>query len=122
MSAYPHSPKPLAGILAGLVLAFAAFGVLAVGPAAAAGTGYVFISNERTHNVLVFDPANDYALVKDISTSRRPRDMKFNHEHTLLYVACGDDDVIDIIDVATLEVVDYIPTGRSPERFVFNRA
>jgi PQQ-dependent catabolism-associated beta-propeller protein len=87
----------------------------------AAGTGYVFVSNERTHNVLVFDPAHDYALVKDIPTSRRPRDMQFNHDHTLLYVACGDDDVIDIIDVATLEVVDYIPTGRSPERFVFNK-
>ena len=72
--------------------------------------------------MLVFDPANDYALVEDISTSRRPRDMQFNASKTLLYVACGDDDVIDIIDVATLEVVDFIPTGRSPEAFVFNRA
>jgi PQQ-dependent catabolism-associated beta-propeller protein len=105
-----------------LVVAVALIFAAPVSPAMAAGTGYVFVSNERTHNVLVFDPANDYALVKDIPTSRRPRDMKFNNAHTLLYVACGDDDVIEIIDVATLEVVDYIPTGRSPERFVFNRA
>ena len=96
--------------------------VLSSTPSSAAGTGYIFVSNERTHNVLVFDPANDYALVADIPTSRRPRDMRFNADHTLLYVACGDDDVIDIIDVATFEVVDYIPTGRSPERFVFNEA
>ena len=104
------------------VVAALSFALLASMPASAAGTGYVFVSNERTHNILVFDPANDYALVADIATSRRPRDMKFNQDHTLLYVACGDDDVIEIIDVATLEVVDYIPTGRSPERFVFNAA
>jgi PQQ-dependent catabolism-associated beta-propeller protein len=109
----------MAGLVAGSALPFT---LKMSGPARAAGTGYVFVSNERTHNVLVFDPADDYNLVADISTSRRPRDMKFNASHTLLYVACGDDDVIDIIDVAELDVVDYIPTGRSPERFVFNRA
>jgi PQQ-dependent catabolism-associated beta-propeller protein len=90
-------------------------------PAEAAGTGYLFVSNERSNNILVFDPAKDYAVVKDIKTSRRPRDMHFNHDHTLLYVACGEDDVIDIIDVATLEVTDHIPTARSPEMFVFNK-
>lgn len=92
-----------------------------IGTAEAAGTGYLFVSNERSNNILVFDPANDYALVKDIKTSRRPRDMHFNHDHSLLYVACGEDDVIDVIDVATLEVVDQIPTARSPEMFVFNK-
>lgn len=93
-----------------------------ISTAEAAGTGYIFVSNERSNNVLVFDPASNYALVKDIKTSRRPRDMHFNQDHTLLYVACGEDDVIDIIDVATLEVADQIPTARSPEMFVFNKA
>jgi len=95
--------------------------IMMLQPAEAAGTGYLFVSNERSNNVLVFDPAKDYAVIKDIKTSRRPRDMHFNHDHTLLYVACGEDDVIDIIDVATLEVVDHIPTARSPEMFVFNK-
>ena len=90
-------------------------------PAEAAGTGYLFVSNERSNNILVFDPAKDYSVVKDIKTSRRPRDMHFNHDHSLLYVACGEDDVIDVIDVATLEVVDHIPTARSPEMFVLNK-
>ena len=49
-------------------------------------------------------------IVKDIKTSRRPRDMHFNDDHSLLYVACGDDDVIDVIDVAKLEVVGKIAT------------
>jgi PQQ-dependent catabolism-associated beta-propeller protein len=48
--------------------------------------------------------------------------MQFNAERTLLYVACGDDDVIDVIDVATLQVADQIPTARSPEAFILNRA
>ena len=43
--------------------------------------------------------------------------MHFSADHTKLYVACGDDDVIDIIDVAKLEVVGKLTTGSSPETF-----
>ena len=37
-----------------------------------------------------------------------------------LYVACGDDDVIDIIDVAKLEVIGKLTTGPSPETFAID--
>lgn len=87
-------------------------------PAEAAGTGQIFVSTEKGNEVVVFD--KDMNLVKRIATSRRPRDMHFNADKTLLYVACGDDDAIDVIDVATLEVVDSIPTGPSPEVFAFS--
>ncbi len=105
----------LAGLLLAALLALAA-------PAFAQGhtpTGYIFVSNEKTNNIIVLDP-KDYSVVKDIKTSRRPRDMHFTKDKSLLYVACGDDDVIDVIDVATLEVTDHIPTGRSPEMFVLS--
>jgi PQQ-dependent catabolism-associated beta-propeller protein len=108
---------PLVGKGAAALLALFAM----AGTAGAAGTGYLFVSNERSNNILVFDPAKDYALVKDIGTSRRPRDMHFNGAHTLLYVACGEDDVIDVVDVATLAVVDHIPTADSPEMFVLDK-
>ncbi|MGB3024407.1 PQQ-dependent catabolism-associated beta-propeller protein, partial [Paradevosia shaoguanensis] len=62
----------------------------------------------------------DYNVIKRIKTSRRPRDMHFNADRTLLYVACGDDDAIDVIDVEKLEVVDSIPTGPSPVLFAFS--
>jgi PQQ-dependent catabolism-associated beta-propeller protein len=117
MSAFMFFRRALA-CTSGLTIALA---LCAADVATAAGTGYIFVSNERTHNVLVFDPASDYQIVKDIPTSRRPRDMHLNPDHTKLYVACGDDDVIDVIDVASLEVVDHITTGRSPEMFVLNR-
>jgi PQQ-dependent catabolism-associated beta-propeller protein len=87
-------------------------------PAFAKGTGLIFVSLERGNQVVVLNP--DLTVNKKIDTSRRPRDMKFNAEQTRLYVACGDDDVIDVIDVATLAVVDSIPTGPSPEIFVFS--
>jgi len=79
-------------------------------------TGLVFVSNEKTNNIIVIDPKT-YKVVKDLKTSRRPRDMHFSADHTKLYVACGDDDVIDIIDVAKLEVVGKLSTGASPETF-----
>ena len=55
-------------------------------------------------------------MVKDIKTSQRPRDMQFNADRSRLYVACGDDDVIEIVDVARLEVVGRLTTGPSPGR------
>ena len=86
--------------------------------AAAKDTGLIFVSLERGNEVVVLNP--DLSEHKRIETSRRPRDMQFNRDRTMLYVACGDDDVIDVIDLATLEVVDSIPTGPSPEVFAFS--
>jgi PQQ-dependent catabolism-associated beta-propeller protein len=92
--------------------------MLAMSAAASAkGTGYVFVSHEKTNNIAVIDPKQDYRIIKWIDTSHRPRDMNFRHDRAQLLVACGDDDVIDVIDVATLQVVDHIPTGPSPEMF-----
>lgn len=88
------------------------------GAARATGTGLIFVSTEKGNEVVVLDPG--LSIVKRIATSRRPRDMHFNAAKDLLYVACGDDDAIDVIDVASLEVVDSIPTGPSPEVFAFS--
>ena len=77
-------------------------------------TGHTFVSNEKSHELTVLAP-DTYEVVNRIPTSRRPRGMVFNAPHTLLYVACGDEDVVDIVDVERQEVVDGIPTGPSPE-------
>ncbi len=82
-------------------------------PGYAKDTGLIFVSNEKSSNLIVIDPKT-YQVIKDIKTSRRPRDMHFNAAHDKLYVACGDDDVIDIVDVAKLEVVGKLATGTSP--------
>ena len=85
-----------------LILAFLA-AVLVTASGAAKDTGLIFVSNEKSNNVIVLEPKT-YKVVKDIKTSRRPRDMHFSADRTKLYVACGDDDVIEIIDVAKLEI------------------
>lgn len=92
--------------------------MVAGGPLLAKDTGLIFVSLERGNQVVVLNP--DLSINTRIDTSRRPRDMHFNKDKTLLYVACGDDDSIDVIDVATLKVVDSIPTGPSPEIFAFS--
>ena len=100
-------------------LAFALLFSLALAPAHAKDTGLIFVSNEKTNNIIVIDPKTN-KVVKDIKVARRPRDMHFNADHTKLYVACGDDDVIDILDVAKLEVIGKLVTGPSPETFAID--
>src|ERR1700730_11262976 len=82
-------------------------------------TGLIFVSNEKSNNLIILDPKT-YQVVKDIKVSRRPRDMHFNSDHSKLYVACGDDDVIDIVDVEKLEVIGKLATGPSPETFALD--
>src|SRR6266852_7964679 len=104
------------------VLAFIlalAVSALVPAPSHAKNTGLIFVSNEKTNNLIVIDPKT-YQVVKDIKVSRRPRDMHFNSDRSKLYVACGDDDVIDIVDVATLAVVGKLATGPSPETFALD--
>ena len=88
-------------------------------PAAAKATGLIYVSNEKSNNILVIDPKT-YKVVNDIPVSRRPRDMHFNADHSKLYVACGDDDVIDVLDVATGKIIDKLVTGSSPETFAMD--
>src|ERR1700694_5267951 len=94
-----------------VLLFFLALAVPAFAPAQShcKDTGLIFVSNEKSNNLIVLDPRT-YQVVKDIKVSRRPRDMHFNSDHSKLYVACGDDDVIDIVDVAKLEVVEQLKT------------
>ncbi len=99
--------RPMLRLAAALAL------VLAFTPAEAKDTGLIYVSNEKSNNILVIDPKT-YKIVNDIAVSRRPRDMHFNADHSKLYVACGDDDVIDVIDVATSKVVGKLVTGSSP--------
>ncbi len=41
----------------------------------AKATALVFVSNEKTNNIIVIDPKT-YKVVKDLKTSRRPRDRQ----------------------------------------------
>ena len=79
----------------------------------------IFVSNEKTHDLTVIDPET-LEVINSIPTSKRPRDMHFNEDRTLIYVACGDNDVIDIVDIEKQEVIGSLDTGPSPEAFMFS--
>lgn len=86
------------------------------GPALAAGTGYIFVSNETDHTVTVID-GTTFEVVKTIATGERPRDMRWNEDKTQLLVATSGSDRIDVIDVGKLAVVGAIEAGKDPEIF-----
>src|SRR5689334_7218015 len=83
-------------------------------PAAHAETAYV--SDEQA-NVVHVIAAPDWTRIADIPVGRRPRGMALSADHRRLYVAAGNDDRIDVIDLAARRVVDHIPSGSDPERF-----
>ena len=104
-----------------LLLFFILLAALAVSERALAkGTGYLFISNEKDHTVTVLD-GKTFEVVKNIQTGRRPRDMQWSPDKSLLYVGASADSRIDIIDVAKLEVVGYVTPGDDPDQFAITK-
>lgn len=80
----------------------------------AKGTGPIFVGSEETDSLIIVDPETN-RIVKHLKTSRQPCDIHFNANHSKLYVvAAGDDDAIDAIDVAKLEVVGRLANASGP--------
>jgi YVTN family beta-propeller protein len=105
-----HSPT-----LSAIGLIAALLATLSSG-AFARNTGLIFVSFGSIDHLVVIDPKAN-TIVKNLKTSRGPGDMHFNADHSRLYVACRDDDAIDIIDVAKLEVVGKRDSTPKPETF-----
>jgi DNA-binding beta-propeller fold protein YncE len=84
--------------------------------ARARDAGLMFVGFDVINHITVFDLRTN-ATVKTLTDCRGPRDMHFNPDHSRLYVACRDDDDIQIIDVANLEVVGRLHTPSRPETF-----
>ncbi|MCR6669787.1 beta-propeller fold lactonase family protein [Devosia ginsengisoli] len=78
------------GYIMGCLLA-----ISSIQQAQAAGTGYVFVSNEVSNTVTVLD-GETLEKVTDIPTAARPRWLAFSPDQELLYVACGDDSRLDV--------------------------
>src|SRR5215510_16030465 len=99
------------GWWAGLTIALAL-----AGPAAALDTGRIFVSSERDHGVVVLD-GKTLAKITLVKTGNRARHLRFSADRKLLYVAASDSNRVDVIDVASLKVVDHVDVGPDPEVF-----
>jgi len=90
-------------------------GLLSANGAMAKGTGLVFISNEKSSTITVLDATDQ--VVKTMDTCARPRGMHFSQDRESFYVACADDSLIAIYDVAGQELRGRIINVAEPETF-----
>ena len=72
------------------------------------------MSNEKDNTVTVID-GDSLETIKTIATARRPRGIILSPDFKELYVACGDGDILDVID--TDQARGRPPAGvRTPTR------
>src|SRR6478735_8317235 len=76
-----------------------------------------YVSNEKGNTVSVID-TDKWTVTKTIKVGQRPRGIEFTRDGKFVLVAVGDDDRIEVIDAATQQVVDSLPSGPDPELFV----
>ena len=82
--------------------------------AQAASASTIFVTNEKDNTVSVLD-SEMMKLVKTIPVGKRPRGIVITPDFTEVLVCAGDDNKLDVIDTAKLEVVRRMDTGPDPE-------
>ena len=78
-----------------------------------AGAYIAYVSNEKGNTVSVID-TDSWTVTKTIKVGQRPRGIEFTRDGKFVFVAVGDDDSIQVIDVAKQEIVDTLPPARTP--------
>ena len=81
----------------------------------AAGTGLVFVSNEKSNTISVLD--GSHKVIDTIETCARPRGMHFSADRKLFYVGCADDSQIAVYDIASRKLLKRILDVAEPETF-----
>lgn len=79
----------------------------------------VYISLEKDNAIAVVDPIEG-KLLNTVTIGQRPRGIVLSKDQMQLYVASSDDDIIQIIDIATMKPVGTLPAGEDPETFAMN--
>ena len=69
-----------------------------------------YVSNEKGNTVSVID-TDKWVVTKTIKVGQRPRGIAYTKDQKYVLVVVGDDDTIQMIDTATNEVVDKLPSG-----------
>ena len=92
--------------------------VMLIGTLTAAGpaSAYtVYISNEKGNSITVLDSAT-LEIKQTIPVGQRPRGIILTKDGKYLLVCASDDDTVQILDVATREIVGDLPSGPDPEQ------
>ena len=82
----------------------------------AAGTGRIFITNEKDDTVSVIDGATNM-VEATIEIGDRPRGIGISPDGSEVYVALSNDNAIAVLDPKTLEITRTFEAGDDPETF-----
>ena len=72
----------------------------------------IYVSNEKGNSVSIVD-GDKLELVKQVEVGERPRGIVLSPDGKFLYIAASDDDTVQIMDTASLEIVGDLPSGLS---------
>ena len=97
------------------LLVMGLFAALHAPPAAAKGSGLIFITNEKSSTISVLDGSD--TVVNTLETCARPRGLHFNRDRTRFFVGCADDSTIAVYDIATQTLVRRYRDIDEPETF-----
>ncbi|WP_210202515.1 PQQ-dependent catabolism-associated beta-propeller protein [Alsobacter soli] len=90
-------------------------GVAACPSAVSAATGLVYVSHERSDNIVMLNKEDE--VVGQIKTCARPRGMTRTPDKKSLIVACGNDDTIAVYDLASRTLIKRFRDVPDPETF-----
>lgn len=79
----------------------------------------LYVSSEKDNGIVLFD-ANTLEKFGFIETGERPRSIIFNKDRSKIFVATGDSDVIEVVDVSRAEVIAELKVGEDPEMAVLS--
>src|SRR6202051_5315606 len=80
-----------------------------------------YVSNEKGNSVSVID-TDKMEMIATIKTGQRPRGIEVSRDGKLVYVALGDDDIIQVYDAKTFNSAGELPSGPDPEQFTIDPA
>src|SRR5215510_2603328 len=90
--------------------------LVALQPAVAEPTYRAFVTNENDGTLSVLDTRSG-KVETTVPVGKRPRGIGFTPDHSQVYVALGEENVIAVVDIHTLQVVKKLPAGSDPENF-----
>ena len=96
------------------MIAFAAF---MAAPVAAADT--IYVSNEKDNTVTIVD-GKTLEPTKTIPVGQRPRGILLSKDAKSLYICASDSDHIEVLDLASDQIVRTLPSGADPEYFALD--
>lgn len=78
----------------------------------------LFVTLEKDNALAVVAPEGK--LLKTVKIGKRPRGIVMSADGKHAYVAVSDDNIIQVIDTASLKVVGKLPSGDDPETFAMD--